>query len=113
MLEGPSLFMLLLALGLATATPGAPPPALPPANTPSTTLCDLDALAGGITCGERLHWMLQRGGSDRGLNLETVGAAVAEALKNLQFGAVEITLHNGQVVQIERKEKFRFQSATR
>ncbi|HCA25800.1 MAG TPA: DUF2292 domain-containing protein [Pseudomonas sp.] len=44
---------------------------------------------------------------------QRVLAAVAEALKNLQFGAVEITLHNGQVVQIERKEKFRFQSATR
>ncbi|AQZ94616.1 DUF2292 domain-containing protein [Halopseudomonas phragmitis] len=41
---------------------------------------------------------------------QRVIAAIAEALKNIQFGAVEITLHNGQVVQIERKEKFRFQS---
>ncbi|SFB57164.1 sulfur starvation response protein OscA [Azotobacter beijerinckii] len=32
------------------------------------------------------------------------------ALKNLRFGAVEITVHNGQVVQIERKEKFRLQA---
>lgn len=31
------------------------------------------------------------------------------ALQNLRFGAVEITVHNGQVVQIERKEKFRLQ----
>lgn len=42
---------------------------------------------------------------------QRVVAAIAEALKNIQFGAVEITLHNGQVVQIERKEKFRFQPA--
>ena len=31
------------------------------------------------------------------------------ALQNLRFGAVEITVHNGRVVQIERKEKFRLQ----
>lgn len=41
---------------------------------------------------------------------QQVIAAIAQALHNIQFGAVEITLHNGQVVQIERKEKFRFQS---
>ena len=32
------------------------------------------------------------------------------ALQNLRFGSVEITVHNGQVVQIERKEKFRLQA---
>ena len=31
------------------------------------------------------------------------------ALRDLRFGAVEITVHNAQVVQIERKEKFRLQ----
>jgi hypothetical protein len=35
---------------------------------------------------------------------------VQTALHNLRFGAVEITVHNGQVVQIERKEKFRLQA---
>lgn len=35
---------------------------------------------------------------------------IHSALKNLRFGAVEITVHNGQVVQIERKEKFRLQA---
>ncbi|MFD2837540.1 sulfur starvation response protein OscA [Azotobacter vinelandii] len=30
---------------------------------------------------------------------------IHSALKGLRFGAVEITVHNGQVVQIERKEK--------
>lgn len=34
---------------------------------------------------------------------------IQSALSNLRFGAVEITVHNGQVVQIERKEKFRLQ----
>lgn len=32
---------------------------------------------------------------------------IRSALQDLKFGSVEITLHNGQVVQIERKEKFR------
>ena len=34
---------------------------------------------------------------------------IQSALRDLRFGAVEITVHNGQVVQIERKEKFRLQ----
>lgn len=35
---------------------------------------------------------------------------IQAALQNLRFGAVEITVHNGQVVQIERKEKIRLQT---
>lgn len=34
---------------------------------------------------------------------------IHSALSGLKFGSVEITVHNGQVVQIERKEKFRLQ----
>lgn len=34
---------------------------------------------------------------------------IQAALNGLKFGSVEITVHNGQVVQIERKEKFRLQ----
>ena len=34
---------------------------------------------------------------------------IQTALNGLKFGAVEITVHNGQVVQIERKEKIRLQ----
>ena len=34
---------------------------------------------------------------------------IQAALQGLKFGSVEITMHNGQVVQIERKEKFRLQ----
>ncbi|HCP57362.1 MAG: DUF2292 domain-containing protein [Pseudomonadaceae bacterium] len=32
---------------------------------------------------------------------------IASQLRGLRFGSVEITVHNGQVVQVERKEKFR------
>ena len=34
---------------------------------------------------------------------------IQTALLNLRFGSVEITVHNGQIVQIERKEKIRLQ----
>lgn len=33
---------------------------------------------------------------------------ILAALNGLQYGAVEITVHEGKVVQIERREKFRF-----
>ena len=35
---------------------------------------------------------------------------IQTALRNLRFGSVEITVQNGQIVQIERKEKFRPQA---
>jgi hypothetical protein len=38
---------------------------------------------------------------------------IQSALAGLRFGSVEITVHNGQVVQIERKEKFRLQKPDR
>ncbi|MBB3102205.1 sulfur starvation response protein OscA [Azomonas macrocytogenes] len=41
----------------------------------------------------------------------TILREIQSALRDLRFGSVEITVHNGQVVQIERKEKFRFQSS--
>ncbi|MDO9624761.1 sulfur starvation response protein OscA [Pseudomonas sp.] len=37
---------------------------------------------------------------------------IQAALHGLKFGSVEVTVHNGQVVQIERKEKFRLQPPT-
>lgn len=33
---------------------------------------------------------------------------ILRALQNLVFGSVEIVVHDGRVVQIERKEKVRF-----
>ncbi|MGE5663013.1 MAG: YezD family protein [Deltaproteobacteria bacterium] len=46
---------------------------------------------------------------------ESPGAAAAPevaleilgALQDIRFGSIEIVVHNGRVVQIERKEKFR------
>ena len=32
---------------------------------------------------------------------------VIEALRGLRFGSVEITIHEGRIVQVERKEKVR------
>ena len=33
---------------------------------------------------------------------------IAAALQGIRFGSVEIIIHDGKVVQIERKEKLRF-----
>ena len=38
---------------------------------------------------------------------------VSEAVRDLQFGSVEIVVHEGRVVQIEKKEKVRFDEAGR
>jgi len=44
---------------------------------------------------------------------EAISAAVRErilqALNGIRFGAVEIVIHDGKVVQIERKERVRFE----
>ncbi|MBL7250830.1 YezD family protein [Alloalcanivorax sp. C16-2] len=37
-----------------------------------------------------------------------LAALIASLIKDLRFGAVEITVHEGRVVQVERKEKYRF-----
>lgn len=42
----------------------------------------------------------------------TILREIQAALQGLKFGSVEITVHNGQVVQIERKEKFRLNPQT-
>jgi hypothetical protein len=33
---------------------------------------------------------------------------ILRALQSVQYGSVEVIIHNSKVVQIERKEKFRF-----
>ncbi len=38
---------------------------------------------------------------------------IVDALAALQYGVVEITVHDGRVVQIERREKFRIDAAPR
>ncbi|MFP0196688.1 MULTISPECIES: sulfur starvation response protein OscA [Pseudomonas] len=47
--------------------------------------------------------------SVEGQDESTILREIQSALRDLRFGAVEITVHNAQVVQIERKEKFRLQ----
>jgi hypothetical protein len=34
---------------------------------------------------------------------------IVQALEGIRFGAVEIVIHDGRVVQIERKERVRFE----
>jgi len=33
---------------------------------------------------------------------------ILQAIKNVRYGSVEVTIHESRVVQIERKEKIRF-----
>ena len=35
---------------------------------------------------------------------------IAEIVQGIRFGSVEIVIHESKIVQIERKEKFRFDS---
>ena len=37
-----------------------------------------------------------------------IEARILDAVRSLQFGTVEVTVHASQVVQIERREKLRF-----
>lgn len=39
-----------------------------------------------------------------------LAALVASLVKDLRFGALELTVHDGRIVQVERKEKFRFEN---
>ncbi len=36
-----------------------------------------------------------------------VALEILGALQDIRFGSIEVTVHDGRVVQIERKEKFR------
>jgi hypothetical protein len=36
-------------------------------------------------------------------------AALVEALGAIRYGAIEIVIHDGRIVQIERREKVRFE----
>lgn len=41
--------------------------------------------------------------------LESVELAIAAVQKNTGYGSIEITVHDGRVTQIERREKVRFE----
>lgn len=55
-------------------------------------MVELHNNAGGVS-NDVLHVALER---------------ITDALKGIRFGAVEIVIHEGRIVQIERKEKVRF-----
>lgn len=42
-------------------------------------------------------------------NNQKIFNEIVSVIQNTKFGSVEIVIHNGEVVQIERKEKIRFQ----
>jgi hypothetical protein len=39
---------------------------------------------------------------------ERVLAQIAALIRHLRYGTIEIVVHDGRVVQIQRKERFRF-----
>jgi hypothetical protein len=47
------------------------------------------------------------------IELGDLGPTVLRALRGLRFGSVEIVVHDGRVVQIERRERVRFDAADR
>jgi hypothetical protein len=49
------------------------------------------------------------GGTSAGAISSAVRERILEALQGIRFGAVEIVIHDGKVVQIERKERVRFE----
>jgi hypothetical protein len=49
-------------------------------------------------------------GKGAGREISTRELGVLDALRKVRFGSVEVVIHDGQVVQIERKEKVRFAS---
>jgi hypothetical protein len=48
--------------------------------------------------------------ANHALQNETAITHIVQALKGIRYGAVEIVIHEGRVVQIERKEKVRLDS---
>jgi hypothetical protein len=46
-------------------------------------------------------------------SLSEADAEVIRAIRNLRYGSVEITIHDSRIVQIERKEKRRFERSQR
>ena len=45
--------------------------------------------------------------------LSEVDHEVLRSIRNIRYGSVEITIHDSRVVQIERKEKRRFERSNR
>jgi hypothetical protein len=48
--------------------------------------------------------------SSREPRVSEIATQIGEIIQEIRFGSIEITIHEGKVVQIERKEKLRFDS---
>ncbi|MFA6560516.1 MAG: YezD family protein [Verrucomicrobiia bacterium] len=46
-------------------------------------------------------------GDQKPAGIEQIRKQVIQAIQDVRYGSVEITVHDGKVVQIERKEKIR------
>jgi hypothetical protein len=44
---------------------------------------------------------------------DPIAQRVSEAVRGVRFGSVEITIHEGRVVQIERRERVRLEISAR
>jgi len=44
------------------------------------------------------------------LQSQEIALHIASILKGIRFGSIEIVVHDGRIVQIEKHEKFRFKS---
>lgn len=42
----------------------------------------------------------------------SVAQEITKAIQSLKFGSIEITVHDGKVTQIEKREKVRFSTQT-
>jgi len=51
--------------------------------------------------------------ADSPRSLESLLATVRGALRGLRFGSVEIVVHDGRVVQVERRERVRLDAGRR
>jgi hypothetical protein len=40
--------------------------------------------------------------------MSVIATQISDILQEIRFGSIEIIIHDGKVVQIERKEKLRF-----
>lgn len=49
----------------------------------------------------------ERAGLDSGDEIQKLERKILQAIKGLNYGSVEIIIHDSKVVQIERKERFR------
>jgi hypothetical protein len=45
---------------------------------------------------------------NRAYTLSEAETAVLHAIRGMKFGSIEVTMHDGRIVQIEKKEKMRF-----